>query len=419
MAGLIAIGAVALAYALLARRLDRLSIGAPLVFLTTGIVLGVYFPDDVRIEISSELVRTIAEVTLALLLFTDASTVGLSALRKDAAIPARLLLIGLPLTIALGALIAHQMFAGATWGTAALAAAILAPTDAALSLPVVTNPAVPTRVRRVLNVESGLNDGIATPIVVVLIAVVASEEHATSGWLTHALKAIAIAVVVAIVLGYGVGRLVRRATESGWMTNTSHQLTVLVLALLCYLTAVEFDGNGFVAAFVGGLLFGWATRYTLHEATEFTETTGMFLSFAVWAIFGVVLAAPALKADWTWQPLVYAVLSLTVIRMLPVALSLIGVALRPMTVGFIGWFGPRGLASVVFLVLALDGLDLTVDQDPIVQTVAWTIVLSVVLHGLTAGPFAARYGRRIGAVTPRPPELDSAAEPRVRRRSIN
>ena len=397
MGGYVAVGLAAVMFALAAGRLERWSIGGPLVFTMVGLALGPTGLGAIEVPATGEVVKLVTELTLALLLFTDASILGLWQLRRHAGIPARLLVIGLPLTILLGGLLALALLPGVPVGLCFLVATILAPTDAALSLAVVTNPKIPLTVRSSLNVESGLNDGIATPIVTVLIAVVAAEEGVTQGWVIDAVRSIAIALGVAVVLGAGVGWLVVRARRAGWTTATSEQLLVLATALVSFLATVEIAGNGFVAAFVAGLVFGAVTRHQESPATEHVETTGLFLSYAVWTIFGALLAGPLLHHGWHASALVYAVLSLTVVRMVPVALALFRARLDTATVLFFGWFGPRGLASIVFLLLAVH--DLHVESVGIVgevafEAVVWTILLSVVLHGLSATPLAVAYGKR-------------------------
>ncbi len=397
MGGYVAVSLAAVAFALVAARLERWSVGGPLVFTAVGIALGPAALGVIDVPTTGEVVKLVTELTLALLLFSDASTLGLGQLRRHAGLPARLLVIGLPLTILLGGGLALVLLPGVPVGLCFLVATILAPTDAALSLAVVTNPKVPPTVRSSLNVESGLNDGIATPIVTVLIALVAAEEGAAQGWVVDAARSIAIALGVAVVLGIVVGWLVVRARRADWTTPTSEQLLVLATALVSFLATVELKGNGFVAAFVAGLLFGTVTRHEESPATEHVETTGLFLSYGVWTIFGALLAGPLLQHGWHTSALVYAVLSLTLVRLVPVALALVGARLDAATVLFFGWFGPRGLASIVFLLLAVH--DLHVESAGILgsatyQAVVWTILLSVVLHGLSAGPLTAAYGRR-------------------------
>jgi sodium/hydrogen antiporter len=331
----------------------------------------------------------------------------------DAGLPRRLLFVGLPLTIVAGALLAYLMFPHVGWAAAALVATILAPTDAALGLAVVTNKAVPARIRRALNVESGLNDGIATPFVTLFIAAVAAEESlGDTAWGLEALKQIGLALVAAVVVGYLGGKLVALAAERGWTSSVSEQIAILALALLAYGGSVAIGGNGFIAAFAGGILFGAVTRQRLAEPVQFTETLGLSASFLVWSIFGALFVGELLNEDFSGRAIGYAILSLTVIRMVPVALSLAGTHLRAATVAFMGWFGPRGLASVVFTLLALEEVERG-DGDMLLQTVTWTILLSVLLHGVSASPLVARYGASIAA-SGDIPEKQPSREPSVR-----
>jgi NhaP-type Na+/H+ or K+/H+ antiporter len=399
-------------YALIAARLDRLSIGPALAFLAIGIVLADDVLGPISITPDSEAIRVLAEATLTLLLFVDASTIRARALSHDLGPVSRLLLIGLPLTIALGAAIALALFPGISIGLAVLIAATLAPTDAALGQAVVTNQAVPARMRRLLNVESGLNDGIATPFVVLGIALAASAGGG-SAWLADALAELLLGVVVGLVLGFIGGRLLAEADRRRWTSQVSRQLFVLVLAAACYLLSVGLGGNGFIAAFVGGLAFGSGTRGSEHEAVRFTEIQGSLLAIGLWIAFGLTLAGRIVTQIADPAVIVYAALSLTVIRMLPVAVALIGSRFSAPSVAFIGWFGPRGVASIVFLILGLDGLEEAgVTAGPLGPVVVWTVLLSVALHGLSAGPLAAWYGRRASRFPDDSPELADDAEPR-------
>jgi sodium/hydrogen antiporter len=421
--GAATLAAIFVVYALIAARLERAWITAPIVFVATGFVLGptglgLIFPTADR-----ELVLRLTEVTLGILLFADAATVRLHVLREDARLPGRLLGIGMPLTVALGAILAATIL-HVPWAVAALIGTILAPTDAALGLAVVTDRLVPVRIRRLLNVESGLNDGIATPLVTLFLTIVATEEAVETGsWAVDAAIELGLAVVAAIVVG-GIGGLsLTTARARGWTTPISEELAVLSLALLAYVGAVAIGGNGFVAAFAGGLVFAAATRSApsevndAREAVEFTETIGMFASFIVWAVFGALFVGPVLSQGVGPEAIIYAVLSLTLIRMLPVAVALIGSGLRADTVAFIGWFGPRGLASVVFSLIALEELSSTPVAVPLLQVVTLTILGSVVLHGITAKPLAARFGERVRA-DPKVLELVRVSEPRIRRKAL-
>ena len=250
-------------------KLDRWWITGPMVFVAAGAILGPGGIDVLPLSVTNEAVLTITELTLALLLFSDASTVRLRDVEGDAGLPSRLLFVGLPLTIVAGALLAYLMFPGVGWAAAALVATILAPTDAALGLAVVTNKAVPARIRRALNVESGLNDGIATPFVTLFIAVVAAEEPiGDTAWGLEAIKQIGLAIVAAIVVGYLGGKLLAFAKDRGWTSDVSEQIAILALALLAYQGSVAIGGNGFIAAFAGGILFGAATRQRLADPSS-------------------------------------------------------------------------------------------------------------------------------------------------------
>jgi NhaP-type Na+/H+ or K+/H+ antiporter len=403
--------ALVVLYGALAVWLGRFSVTMPIIFVGVGALLGA------RNLIAIPDVELLTEMTLALLLFADASTLSFRQVRDDAGLPARLLLVALPLVVVLGGLVAFALFPGEELGFALLLAAILAPTDAALGLPIFNNPHVPVRIRRALNVESGLNDGIATPLVALFTALaVAEESHQTGGWLLSALGEIGIGVAVGVAIGLLGGWLFATAVKRNWTSTTGEQIGNLALALCAFFAAKSLGGNGFIAAFVGGLLFGYATRERLHVAIEFTETGGTLLSLFVWTVFGANLMAPLLQS-FNPLALLYALLSLTVIRMVPVAISLIGTGLRPDTMAVMGWFGPRGLASVVFLLMAYESFhEAGRAIDTLVASAAWTILLSVVLHGLSAVPLANWYARRLETAGAAAPELVQVRELGVRRR---
>ena len=415
-------------YCLVAGQLDRRSITAPIVLVAVGAILGDAGLNLWHVSAGAELVKVVAELTLALLLFVDASTIRLQDAGGDVRFPSRLLGLGLPLTIGLGTLVARLVLS-VPWAEAALIGSMLAPTDTALGLAVVTNERVPARVRRALNIESGLNDGIVTPFVVFFLAVVAAEaEH--QHWVLGGIKQIALAVAIGTAIGCGAGLLTARARLAGWTTPLSESLGVLSLALLSYEAAVAVHGNGFVSAFVAGACFGAVTRRRLrrahalhesdehHQPTELTEDVGLYGSFAVWLTFGAVFAGPVLRDGLHWRPMLYAVLSLTVVRMVPVAAALLGMHLRVDTVAFVGWFGPRGLASVVFTLLVFEDLNGAGPAAGIIEVATWTILFSVIAHGLSSGPLSNWYGTRLAGCDASTPELQETPEIRVRTRSL-
>jgi sodium/hydrogen antiporter len=364
-------------------------ISTPIFFVVVGLILaeGLRLVD---LQPDPHTTKVIAEVTLVWVLFADASRVRFSDLREDLRYYIRLLAIGLPLTTALGTAAAVTILGFSPW-YALLVGAALAPTDAALGSAVMSDRRVPYRVRQTLNVESGLNDGIATPIVTVALTAIATQAgfaHEAPG---HGLTGLVVGALTGAVLGALGGVLLRSAGRRGWGSEEFAGPSVLALALLAYLCAMPLGANGFVAAFAAGSAFGaFAGRGEEREVYYVEQTCGL-ASMICWLLFGAV-GVPTIAESWSWQILLYAVLSLTVIRMLPVALSLLGARLDWPTVFFIGWFGPRGLASIVFALLALEDLHgVPGPIDEVVATIGLTVLLSVALHGLTAQPLARRY----------------------------
>ncbi len=409
------IALVILGYTLLAARLDRLSVSGPMVLVTIGALLGPSVVGAVAAPVTSEPVQLLAEITLALLLFSDASSIGLQQAGSIAWVPGRLLAIGLPLTIGAGALVGWFMFPALGLGFALLMGSILAPTDAALSLPVLVDRAIPVRVRRAINIESGLNDGIATPFVTLFLAVVVAEQtSASQHWLADAAVEIALAVLVAIIVGGFGGRLIARARRLGWASTASESLAVVSLAILAYAGATTIGGNGFVAAFAAGVFYRTATA-AAEPSVEFADWLGLAGSYLVWLVFGIGFVGPLLAGGIDPAVLLYAVLSLTIVRMGPVALSMIGSHLRADTVALVGWFGPRGLASVVFLLVAFDAMGPAHPASlTLIHVVTGTVLMSVFLHGLSAGPLGALYGRRMATASAGTWELGQADEPQLR-----
>ena len=304
--GVAAFALVLAGYSLIANRLDKLSIGPALTFVAVGLVLGPVVLGVLHVDVESSTIRHLSELTLALVLFTDASTVDIAGLRRDAGLIGRLLGIGLLLTIAAGGLVGALVFPELPLATALLIGAILAPTDAALGLPVITNPAVPTRVRRILNVESGLNDGIATPFVLLFIALATAAAGSEGHHLADALVEIAIAVVVGIGIGAIGGRLLMAADRRELASGLSRQIAVLALALGGYFASVALGGNGFIAAFVAGLAFGAVTRHAEERAELFSEVAGILLSVAVWTVFGATFVGALLRGSRDLRPVLYA-----------------------------------------------------------------------------------------------------------------
>jgi NhaP-type Na+/H+ or K+/H+ antiporter len=389
--------AFAFAYSLIASRLENTPVNGALVYVAAGMLFGPQMLGLIDLKVDGEGISWLAEIALAICLFTDSSNANLNVLRRVEAIPVRLLLIGLPLTIALGLGVAWLIFGELGFFEIALIATMLAPTDAALGKAVVTNPVVPTKVRESLNVESGLNDGICVPVILFFIALAAGSEEAFEpiGLIVElTLEVIGIGMAVGLVLAIVGGFALRTCSSRGWVSGTWLQMPIIALALLCFGLAQWLGGSGFIASFVGGLTFGAFTKKHKEQFLDAAEGTADAVAMVTWFTFGTVILT-LLLPGFDWQVLLYAFLSLTLVRMLPVSLCLIGKGFRLDTLLFMGWFGPRGLASIVFLVMVVG--EKLPGNDTIVVVVAWTIVLSIVLHGLSANPLAAKYGRRVEA----------------------
>jgi NhaP-type Na+/H+ or K+/H+ antiporter len=385
------VAALVFGWGTLSARLEHFDVTGPITFVVAGLLL-THGPLAVLGSApSKEMIKGLAEFTLALVLFSDASRVGLHELRVDARLYLRLLAVALPLTIGLGTLLALVLFDSDSVWLALLVGAALAPTDAALGAGMMTNPAVPARIRRLINVESGLNDGIATPVVLIALAGAAAGGEFAGHRPGAAVVELVLGILVGVAVGCAGGLLVKAARGRGWAAEGFAGPAVLGLAACAYASGVALHGNGFIAAFVGGLAFGTAGGRRGEPLMPFVEETGALVSLLVWLAFGAVAVAPAAKA-LTWQIALYAVLSLTVVRMVPVAVALVGARLGRATIGLVAWFGPRGLGSVVFALLALEELG-SQTAGHAVAVITTTVLLSVIAPGATADPLATRYAR--------------------------
>ncbi len=389
------LAAFAYFYSVTSGRLERTPVNGAIVFVGFGLIAGPLGLGLLDLEVDAEGLRSIAELTLAMVLFTDAANADLRVLGQRIGIPQRLLLIGLPLTILLGLGLGILILDGLTLLEIAILATMLAPTDAALGKAVVTNESVPSGIRESLNVESGLNDGICVPILFLFLALAVDSEM-QGGPAVLALKLVAEEIGIGLAVGLGVSGLgswlLRISERRGWVTETWRQLPVVTLAVGCFALAQALGGSGFIAAFAGGLLFGWLARIHKPAYLLAAEGTGDTLALLTWVIFGAVVVGHGIEA-LTWEVVLYALLSLTVIRMLPVFLVLAGTDLRPDEKLFMGWFGPRGLASIVFGVIVIN--QHLPGGDTVTITVVFTVVLSVIAHGLSANPLVGVLAARL------------------------
>ena len=386
------LAAVVLIYSTIAGRVARSWLSGPILFTAAGLIVGPLGFDVLHLEITAADLQVLSEAALAMVLFTDAAHADLGVVRRTVSLPERLLLVGLPLTIVFGFLVALPLFPTLDVFAAALLATLLAPTDAALGAPVVSNESVPVETREALNLESGLNDGICVPVVVIPLdlAIGAEIEH-RSFW--HAIvvvvEEIGIGLVLGLVLTAIAVAILRLATKRDWISAHWLHVPVVALAALCFASAQALGGGGFIACFVGGLLFGYFHERP-KELLSGAASTGEVLAMLTWVVFGGPLLSRLLD-EVTWPVVIYALLSLTVIRMVPVFLSLLGTGMSVGNKLFIGWFGPRGLASIVFGVIVFDAE--VPGRETIAVTVVLTVLLSIIAHGATANPLITTLGR--------------------------
>jgi NhaP-type Na+/H+ or K+/H+ antiporter len=409
MVDFVVLASVVFAFGLVSRRLEGTILTAPIVFVAAGMVLGPAGLGLVEFGLDDHTVLLLGEIALALVLFTDAARINHSALRQNQGLPLRLLGIGMPLTIAFGTATAAVLLTDLSFWEAAIVGTVLAPTDAALGQAVVSNPRVPVRVRQALNVEAGLNDGLSVPFLALFLIVAVEEERLSANlWIRFALEQIGLGVLVGISVGLAGGWLVSRASRRAWMTGSFQRLALLALALIAWALADLIGGNGFIAAFVGGLAVGPTVERVGEQLIRFSEAEGQLLNLSVFFVFGVL--AVGFIETLTWQVALYAFLSLTVIRMLPVAASLLGTHLRGVSVLFAGWFGPRGLASIVLGLIVIAEAPQLAGAGEIELVVASTVLLSVLLHGITAAPLSAAYTRRVEGMPADAPEKREEVE---------
>lgn len=399
MAELAVFGLVLLVFSLVSKRLDGTPVTAPMIFAGAGLLvgaaggdLGVNFGEREQNIEPTETARHIAELGLVLLLFTGAARIDVRVLRERSGLPLRLLTIGLPLSIAFGSLLALGLLSGdLEFWEACLVGAILAPTDAALGAVIVSSAKLPVRLRQALDVEAGLNDGLSVPFFTVFAVLAAESALGETSFLQVAFEKIVYGLLIGAGAGAAGGWLLRRAARRGWTLGSFEQLAALALAVLAWAWAEEVGGSGLVAAFIAGLAFGLAERELAPKAIAFSEDLGQLLSLLVFFTLGVV--ALEILPEATWQMILYAALSLTVVRLLPVALALLGTGLDARTVVFLGWFGPRGLASILLALILLVEYPGVPGGATVFVVVGITVLASIFLHGATAAPLTDRYAR--------------------------
>lgn len=391
---LMAITLAIVSYGLVSARAQRSFVTPAMAFVVFGYAIGPGALGWLRGESEGSAIHALAELTLVVVLFTDASRIKFRLLRRDHNLPVRLLLVGLPLTIAAGTVVALGCFPEFSVWHAAVLATIVAPTDASLAHPVVTNSLVPVRIRQTISVESGLNDGICVPLVLLFLCGARSTGHGADPayWIQFAAMQITLGPLVGTGVGYVGGRLLKTATEREWTGTSFVDLAALALAGVAYSVAELVGGNGFIAAFCGGLAMGHIAPDVCRRVHEFGESEGQLLTLLIFLAVGALII-PQIATEITLPAVLFSVLSLTALRMVPVAISLLGAGLQSRSVAFVGWFGPRGTASVVFALMLLQDSRVSFRHE-IFTVVMTTVLISVFAHGLSAVPLARWYGGR-------------------------
>ena len=393
-------------FSLVSRRAERSVVSGPMIFTIGGILTIFAAPQLGILELTDPVILMVAEITLVVVLFSDATHRSPRQVMRETQLPARLLSIAMPLSILAGTLVALLLISDVPWWEAAILATILAPTDASLGAAVVQSKLVPARIRGALEVEGGLNDGLSMPFLVLFIALAGVELHGGGRfpWLAFTLKQIGFGVLVGLALGLLGGWLMTQAESRGWIARPAKQLAMLALAVLAWGVADHiFGGNGFIAAFVAGGALRFSYEDAHQHMAHFDEAWGELLVYFVFFVFGLI-AADDLQSI-TGAIWLYALSSLTVVRMLPVAISMIGTKLQPASVLFMGWFGPRGLASVVLGMVYLEEVTSINANSNIVLAMIATVLLSVIAHGISANPGVKLYARRVATLKPDAPEL--------------
>ena len=389
------IALIVLLYGFFSKSLEKHNISGPMVFMLFGIVLSPLILNIAHLDINDDIVKTIAEIALIIVLFSDSSTINIKKFKDQWKIPTRLLLIGLPFTILFSTYAGTLFFPQEDLINLLLLALILAPTDAALGKAVVTDKSVPLKIRSAINVESGLNDGIVFPMLIttVLLIVGHKEFGNESSWVPYLLTQIFVGAIIGIFNGYVGAKLLTKAVENNWIRESYRNLSPISLAILSFYFAEYFGGNGFISAFVAGVFFGSFSKVIDIQTEAFLEGTGEILILISFLVFGLTFI-PATIAYWDMHVLLYALLSLTLFRMLPVALSLIGLKLSTATKLFIGWFGPRGIASILYIMIVAHEIVDIKGHEKLYAVITLTILLSILLHGLSARPLVKLYSNK-------------------------
>lgn len=388
------IALIVLFYGFISKKLAQFDISGPMVFTLLGLICSPFGLGITAVEVDAEFVTVLVEIALVLVLFSDAALLDLKLLRRSWMIPARLLFIGLPLTIMAGTAVAIWLFPEQPVTYMILLALLLTPTDAALGKAVVSDPKVPEVIRASINVESGLNDGIVFPMILTVVALITSGLASADDydWVGYVGEQIVFGMLIGGIIGYLGAKLLNQAIQHNWIEENYQNLIPIALAILAFYLAEVFLGNGFIAAFFAGLYVGNTSSQARIHIEEFAESEGELFIIITFFLFGLAFV-PLTLHDISVNVVIYALLSLTVLRMLPVVISLIGTKLDMASCVFIAWFGPRGIASILYVLIVVHNVGDMEGFDIVYAVVTLTILMSIFAHGLSAQPFANLYSK--------------------------
>jgi len=384
---LIALSLVVAGWALVANGFERRRLTVPILFVGAGVLVGFSTHDALATALNANATQHAAEFILSILLFVDATDVRGGLFGRNPRAAFRVLLVALPLSLGSAVLLGLWLLPGLPWAVLLLIACIVVPTDFAPAAAILRDDRIPERVRNLLNVEAGYNDGIVSPVFLFALALAVGDSGggapSAAPWraLRHALPDAAIAVVVGAVLGAVLAQLSTLAQRRGLMTARSRRVLLVIAPVLSHGVSLGLHGNGFVAAFVCGIAFHYLyDGEALQHDLELLDDLGFLLTLAMWFVFGSV-SVLALSDGVPWRTVVFCGLALTVVRMAPMLGALTGTGFDVRDRTMVGWLGPRGTPSIVFGLLSFNLLD-TAHETPVLLVTVVVVLGSVVLHGV-------------------------------------
>jgi NhaP-type Na+/H+ or K+/H+ antiporter len=378
-----------LCYAVISALVKRWYVAPALIFTLCGIALGPFGVGVIDVGHDAGNYLLVAELALTLILFNQAAALDLSAVVQRRGITFRLLVFGIPLSLGLGVLTATLLMPFMSLGGAIAFGTIVAPAEVALISALLEDRRIPEPVRHALSTESGFYDGFALTTMVLALAVTREKETSAHGGLGdlawYLVRTEVLSAAAGLILGAVGGAVITWSRRRGWMSDTWAQLSMLMGALLCFEVGGLLDGSGLVAAFAGGLAFAFVSEGTGNRPERHvSDAAAHLLELVVFAMFGAYAVVAAWR-DLEWRVAAFAVVAVFAVRLIAVSVALIRTDLPARDRLFIGWFGPRGLGTIVLGLLMIEHSEPDL-ESLITQIVGITVSLSLVVHSLTVWP---------------------------------